>query len=383
MVASPSFCAAGRFQALTDTVASLVSSGFGCLVVCLLSQQPQNLRRGAWLRFPWADQMLYKGALRENWRPLVGVLLVAAVPLFIGFWSGWRSTATEGLVVDSQDLAIGVIRSGRMYKHRLVVRNSGSRTVTVPRVRVSCACTRVSPSDFRLEAGEDIALELTLDPELLRRSLRDSRDGEFQIGIAFFSQGAEIPRQWILTGTLSIPVALSPRQLAFVGSNVATVGKRGPTLIAAAGLVRADYRLGLAADVKGYRVECVRDSQDPATWRVSVTPDARSEVGLFETAIWLAVKDVKGKMIGEWPLRVKGQVQDRVTVLPETVELFPVDDQPITERVIVRSNIEKPFRIREESGGHVRVRSDSNTLTLQHAVDLIFDIRWTTCRSTC
>ncbi len=315
------------------------------------------------------------GHIGKNWQATTGVLLVAAIPLFIGFWSGWRREPPEALRIESTQLDVGVVRTGRPFTHQIVVRNESSRTIVIPEVDVGYACTDVTPSNFRLQPGESITLEVTLDPELLRRSFRGKPDGNFQIHLVLFKQGEAIPQQWILSGTLKSAFTLTPPTLAFYGPDVSTVGVPGPTLQVAARLKQADHELAPVTTNDEFDVVCERDSTEPEIWHVKVTPHARSQVGSFETEIWLGAKDPRGVLVGEWPLRVKGQVDSRVSVLPATVDLFPAGDEPLSQHVIVRSNTGKPFRIaqNQSAGNSVEVKPDNTEWAREHLVELIFD----------
>ncbi len=312
----------------------------------------------------------------KNWQMTTGILLVAAIPLSIGFWSGWRRQPPEALQIESTQLDVGVIRTGRPFTHQIVVRNASSRAVVIPRVNVSCACTNVSPDSFRLLPDGDITLNVTIDPEILRRSLRGADEGEFQITLALFEQGEKIPRQWVLSGTLKPALVLKPRVLAFFGPDESVVGLSGSTTAAVARLSEPEHQLALAAKVERFDVVCERDSTNTAIWQVKVTPHARDATGSFEEMIWLAVRNASGTLVGEWPLHVKGRVESPLTVMPRVLDLFPSGDAVMTHEVVIHSNTGKTFRVaaNQPAADLVGITPASTHWASQHLLTLEFAV---------
>ena len=305
---------------------------------------------------------------------LAGTLAIVAIPLATGFWSGWRRQPQGPLEVAATQLDVGIIRTGRLFTHGIVVRNTSSRTVVIPQIDVSGTGTHVTPHDFRVEPGGSVSLELTLDPIRLHHSGQDEKSAAFRIRLALFEQGRPVPQQWILNGTLDPLLVMTPTRLAFYGPHTSVRGERGPTLEATVRLRGKDFVLGVSK-LEHFDVVCNQDGAKNGTWRVRVTPQDRRETGAYSATIWLAVRNSKGKFIGEWPLPVAGLVESPITVLPSQLDLFPVKDSQITERVIVHSNAGKMFRVASRSSveGAIEVRPANNGWAKEHTVELDFE----------
>ena len=304
---------------------------------------------------------------------IAGIVLLAAIPVGLGFWTGWKSSSESSLVIESAYLDVGEIRTGRPYTHRVRVRNDGARTVHVPRVVVSCFCTQVVPNDFRLGPGEETVLSVTIDPTRLLRSLRDE-SGQFQLELGLFESGRRFPRRWLLSGAVERPVDIAPSFMAFYGPNVVVEGKPGPTLEARVTLGHSASRLSVAEVSDRFEASCRQASADGSLWIIDITPRGDLPRGQFGDTLWIRVDGADGTDMGEWPMVVKGLVVAPFVAIPSAVDLFPSDAGRLTERILIRSNLESPFRIRAGALPRgVRFSPSSDRSAVEQMVEFIFD----------
>ncbi len=313
----------------------------------------------------------------NTWQSTLAILLLAAIPVSIGYWTGWARTPPDPLDIDSKDLVVGMVRTGRPFSHRITLRNSSSRAVTISRIVASCSCTSVTPSRFELKPRESAALQVTIDPRFLLRSVDNRSEGKFVIQLFVFTEGRSVPQQWHLTGTLQPAVVLSPQKLAFFGTRACIAGRAGPKLEAMATLRKAEHVLAPVEPHPDFEVVCHRDPKEPTKWQVQIVPRQRPTPGRFSTTVWLQAKDANGESLGEWPLRVDGVVEPAISALPSTVDIFPDQSGSTRQNIVLRSNTGTPFTVSSDptDQGWVTVRPESGEAAVHHSVQLIFDTR--------
>ena len=305
------------------------------------------------------------------WRT-IGLVLLVCIPIGLGFWSGWRSASTDSLEIDERYLDIGTVQTGRPVEHRVVVHNAGRRTVTIPKISASFSCGDVVPHSFRVPPGESVELAVMFDPSRLVGAAREEAE-EFQVQLAFFEQGRRLPQQWILSGRVIKSVTMSPDLLAFYGPHGAVRGRSGPTLRCEATVNRASYRVTIAGRPKTCRVDCRREAEGGTVWTVLVTPKADIEGSRFEEMIWLRITDQAGSVKGEWPLKVKGVVEEAIACVPQSVDLYPEGGTVLTETVILHSNDGRSFRMGEQRRKGIEIVPRSDEWSTDHIVVLKID----------
>lgn len=128
------------------------------------------------------------------------------------------------LDVPADALNLGERYETREIRHTLPLKNTSSRIVVVERMRVSCGCTKVSPTAFILEPGATQELSFVLNVSQAISSTEPSHP--FEVAFApLLKDGFAMSDGWVLHAELVSPISLEPAQISYQGENRLVAGQ--------------------------------------------------------------------------------------------------------------------------------------------------------------
>jgi hypothetical protein len=278
--------------------------------------------------------------------------VVGGVGAFYAYWiaaTRAASAARPVLAVDAADLDMGELWEADGVKHRLTLTNQSSQPLTVSRFNLSCPCAKIEPRTLRLEPGETVPVEVTLD--LATRSARNTttptntRDWSLTIQPILEPATSLTAPTWLLKSRVRSAVSCVPPSLVFAeGSLIDNTSTRSEGFR----VRRHEYVEAITVLHNSNwidRVDVKDDSKLAGNFLVVVTPVEHLPLGRH-TATLSSVPQLAGGKLPAVPYSVTAHVVRDVEFIPSELQLGVVDvDSVRDETVRVRAHSERPFSI--------------------------------------
>ena len=113
--------------------------------------------------------------------------------------------AQKGLTVTPDRLDLGVLAPGQGARAKLSLRNAGDEPIVVARVKTSCECVSIEPSEFRVEPKSTVTLDVQYD---------SSHDPDFRGGMGVIVTGESRDQKALFNAVVDLTVTGSKRREA-------------------------------------------------------------------------------------------------------------------------------------------------------------------------
>ncbi|GAB4144073.1 MAG: DUF1573 domain-containing protein [Planctomycetaceae bacterium] len=228
----------------------------------------------------------------------------------------------------------GVVARGADVKHRFRVKNIYKETINIASVRTTCGCSAAKPSKTKLESGEEIYIEVTMDTR------RFTRRKDSNLIVTFdnpFYAEVRIP----ITAYIRTDVVLTPGSINFGAVEKGTSATR-KIEISYAG--RNDWKItDLKVNSKYLEGKVIEKSraggQIGYELQVSLKPNAPA--GALRDRVVLVTNDANSPYV---PVLVQARVESDVTVTVASLGTL-TPGQKKTFNVVIRGK--KSFAIKK------------------------------------
>ena len=259
-----------------------------------------------------------------------------------------RAAAWADRLFDELERDFGVVQRGSKPEYDFVLTNTGSGDVRIKRLRVSCACTRVSSSTDVIPTGASAAIHAVMDTAAFA--------GPKSVTIY-----VELDRPRRAQVTLRLACVSSTEPVAKTSElNFGLVAVGGPVVRK----LNIDYVgdptwrvVGLDFGNPHLRAEIgeVSRKEGKVRYELTVTLDGAAPAGLFADTIRIRANDAAAPRIH---VAVKAQVEKGLVAAPSVLEFRDLAPGAIiTRNVLVKAP--EPFRVTrvDKSRGMFTVRS--------------------------
>jgi len=250
---------------------------------------------------------------------------------------------TLPLEISAKSLDFGDVWSQRDFHWTIPVRNRSSHDVVVTDVHVSCKCTRVLPTSFKIAPGGraniSFTIDLTSNNTVPAGTLRD-----FTLDFAVATDARQLPAlHGVLTGRIKNYLSLTPPALEFDEEDYIVEEERYRAKQIA--LASAEPLESIALSVQPPMLEV--SSQFNGTYgTVSLRPKDDVPSGVFNAVVSISGMPATGEPRASESVAVSGNIQRDVLVSPTQLSFGPASTGSyLHATVLLKSRTGAPLHI--------------------------------------
>lgn len=268
----------------------------------------------------------------------------AAVAGWATFAIGRREAGSESIVISTTEQNFGEVWESKTFPWHISVTNSSQSELHIARFETSCGCVSISPAHLTLAAGESRDVNMVLNLTGGRKVQDGLEPREFSLAVTPFEANSYPHDPWFVRGRVRPLFSLSAQAVGwFNGDEIILRSEPEPRVVDVTTPPGVSLQAA-AVDPVIDRVETDKLDEEHR-YRLTIYPSGDLSLGAFTSNVQLLAYDETGKLLGESPLPVFGEVVGIVAANPRSLELGMRRVGDVTTEVALQSRTGVPFRV--------------------------------------